>query len=116
MAIDAQTLELLTTSPPANAWDAIVKQTLDICSQPLKKETAPTTVGKRDREVATFDHFLSSGGWELWQTFGETVERTSDRLVRWWAEPYSARAVLILDGLSLRELPWLLQGAENYGF
>ena len=48
--------------------------------------------------------------------FGETVERTSDRLVRWWSEPYSAKAVLILDGLSLRELPWLLQGANARGF
>ena len=44
------------------------------------------------------------------------VERTSDRLARWWAEPYSAKAVLILDGLSLRELPWLLQGAKERGF
>jgi len=37
-------------------------------------------------------------------------------LVRWWAEPFSAKAVLILDGLSLRELPWLLQGAKKHGF
>ena len=36
--------------------------------------------------------------------------------MRWWAEPFSAKAVLILDGLSLRELPWLLQGAEQRGF
>ena len=47
---------------------------------------------------------------------GSTVERTSDRLARWWTEPYSAKAVLILDGLSLRELPWLLQGAKERGF
>ena len=50
-----------------------------------------------------------------WQAFGSTVERTSDRLVRWWDEPYSAKAVLILDGLSLRELPWLLQGLHPLG-
>ena len=36
--------------------------------------------------------------------------------MRWWAEPFSAKAVLILDGLSLRELPWLLQGAQERGF
>lgn len=29
---------------------------------------------------------------------------------------FSAKAVLILDGLSLRELPWLLQGAKERGF
>jgi hypothetical protein len=56
---------------------------------------------KRDREIGALDHFLSSSGWDLWQAFGDSgVERTSDRLARWWAEPYSAKAVLILDGLS----------------
>jgi len=44
------------------------------------------------------------------------LKRTSDRLARWWSEPYSAKAVLILDGLSLRELPWLIQGAKERGF
>ncbi len=52
----------------------------------------------------------------MWQAFGDTVERTSERLARWWTEPYSAKAVLVLDGLSLRELPWLLQGAKERGF
>ena len=36
--------------------------------------------------------------------------------MRWWRETYGAKAVLILDGLSLRELPWLLQGAKAHGF
>ena len=49
-------------------------------------------------------------------SLGDSVELTSDRLTRWWAEPFSAKAVLILDGLSLRELPWLLQGAKERGF
>ena len=42
------------------------------------------------------------------------------RLIRWWNESgygnSKAKAVLILDGLSLRELPWLLQGAKQRGF
>ena len=62
------------------------------------------------------DNFLSASGWDLWNSFGDSVERTSDRLARWWVEPFSAKAVLILDGLSLRELPWLLQGAKERGF
>ncbi|KAF5028567.1 hypothetical protein DSECCO2_657710 [anaerobic digester metagenome] len=77
---------------------------------------APSEVTKRDREIGLLDYFLSSSGWDLWRAFGDTVERTSDRIVRWWAEPYSAKAVLILDGLSLRELPWLIQGANERGF
>ena len=116
MALDLSTLETLTKSPAAEAWNAIVKKLLDIASKPLTVANAPSEVIKRDRAVGELDHFLSSSGWDLWQAFGETVERTSDHLVRWWSEPYTAKAVLILDGLSLRELPWLLQGAKERGF
>jgi hypothetical protein len=116
MALDLSTLETLTKSPAAEAWSAIVKKLLEIASKPLTVANAPSEVIKRDRAVGELDHFLSSSGWDLWRVFGETVERTSDHLVRWWSEPYTAKAVLILDGLSLRELPWLLQGAKERGF
>jgi hypothetical protein len=116
MALDLKTVETLTKRPAAEAWSAIVQRIVEITSKPLTIATAPSEVIKRDREIGELDHFLSSSGWDLWQVFGETVERTSDHLVRWWTEPYSAKAVLILDGLSLRELPWILQGVKERGF
>ena len=82
----------------------------------MAASNASSDVVRRDREIGALDLFLSSSGWDLWSSFGESVERTSDRLVRWWSEPFSAKAVLVLDGLSLRELPWLLQGAKEHGF
>lgn len=116
MALDAGVLKQLTTDEPGDAWRIIIDKTMDIAKKPLAAGNAPSEVTKRDREIGALDHFLSTSGWDLWQTFGNVVERTSDRLVRWWNEPYSAKAVLILDGLSLRELPWLLQGAKERGF
>lgn len=116
MGLDANLLHGLTKGSVDDAWQAIVSSALDIASKPLASGNAPSEVIKRDREIGALDHFLSSSGWDLWQAFGDTVERTSDRLVKWWNEPYSAKAVLILDGLSLRELPWLLQGAKERGF
>jgi hypothetical protein len=116
MTIDAGVLQHLTKGSPEDAWRVIINKSLEITSKSLTQSNAASEVLKRDREIGSFDYFLSSSGWDLWQAFGETVERTSDRLVRWWAEPYSAKAVLILDGLSLRELPWLLQGAKVRGF
>lgn len=116
MTLDAGILHCLTKGAPEDAWRVIINKALEITSKPLVAGSAASEVTKRDREIGTLDHFLSSGGWDLWQAFGDTVERTSDRLVRWWAESYSAKAVLILDGLSLRELPWLLQGAKERGF
>jgi hypothetical protein len=116
MALTASALHALTHGSDADAWRVIVEKAIEIARKPLVAGNAPSEVVKRDREIGELDLFLSSGGWDLWQAFGSSVERTSDRLVRWWAEPFSAKAVLILDGLSLRELPWLLQGAKERGF
>jgi hypothetical protein len=120
MAIELEVLHSLTKGTPGDAWRVIIDKVVEIASKPLAAGNAPSEVTKRDREIGELDHFLSSGGWDLWQAFVSTVERTSDRLARWWVEPgfggSSARAVLILDGLSLRELPWLLQGAKERGF
>jgi hypothetical protein len=116
MALDVGVLNSLTKGSAEDAWRVIINNAVEIASKPLAPSNAPSEVIKRDREIGTLDHFLSSTGWDLWQAFGDTVERTSDRLARWWTEPYSAKAVLVLDGLSLRELPWLLQGAKERGF
>ncbi len=116
MALTAAALHALTQGSDADAWRVIVGHAVEIASKPLAAGNAPSEVVKRDREIGELDLFLSSSGWDLWQAFGGSVERTSDRLVRWWTEPFSAKAVLILDGLSLRELPWLLQGAKEHGF
>ncbi|MCA8070564.1 hypothetical protein [Burkholderia vietnamiensis] len=116
MALTAAALHALTQGSNADAWRVIVGHAVEIASKPLAAGNAPSEVVKRDREIGELDLFLSSSGWDLWQAFGDSVERTSDRLTRWWAEPFSAKAVLILDGLSLRELPWLLQGAKEHGF
>ncbi len=116
MALQPEVLNRLTKGSAADAWGVIVKSAVEIASKPLATGNAPSEVIKRDREIGALDNFLSASGWDLWQSFGAAVERTSDRLARWWAEPYSAKAVLVLDGLSLRELPWLLQGAKERGF
>jgi hypothetical protein len=116
MALTASALHSLTQGSDADAWHAIIDHAIGIAREPLAAGNAPSEVVKRDRQIGELDLFLSSAGWDLWQAFGSSVERTSDRLVRWWAEPFSAKAVLILDGLSLRELPWLLQGAKEHGF
>ena len=116
MVINAGFLHSLTSGTPEDAWRVIISNAVEIASKTLTAGNAPGKITNRDCEIGVLDHFLSSAGWNLWQVFGGTVERTSDRLIRWWNEPYRAKAVLILDGLSLRELPWLLQGAKEHGF
>ena len=116
MAIDLDLLQQLTEGAPADAWKTIVDRAVEVASQPLPGANAASEVAKRDREIGVLDHFLASSGWDLWRAFSDAVPRNSDRLVSWWAQPFSAKAILILDGLSLRELPWLLQGAQARGY
>lgn len=120
MSFDAKTVRAITKGEPAVAWSAIIQQALAITSPPFATANPVGEVTKRDREVGALDLFLSSSNWELWRDFESTVERTSARLERWWSQPHQlaggGKAVLILDGLSLRELPWLVQGAVQRGF
>jgi hypothetical protein len=60
--------------------------------------------------------FLAAAGWDLWKEFNASAPTTAETLASWWAGRNSGRAVLILDGLSLREVPWLLKEAEKRGY
>lgn len=58
------------------------------------------------------DRLLAEGAWDLWNGYPTAAHRTSDALRSWWAAPTGqGRAILILDALSLRELPVLLAAA-----
>ncbi|MDD2316830.1 MAG: hypothetical protein PHD57_05730 [Desulfobacterales bacterium] len=60
------------------------------------------------------DRLLTEAAWELWEAFPTDAEKTSDCLKN-WAVASSGKAVLILDALSLRELPILMGAAEARG-
>ena len=116
MALPAPLVHTLTTATPADAWTAIFAHAWDICAKPLSVASAASTVARRDRDIAPLDLFLASAGWDLWTSLETAVEQTADTLADWWAGQTGGRAVLILDALSLRELPWILHGAEERGY
>ena len=62
------------------------------------------------------DRLLAESAWELWTAYQHEAPKTTEVLKSWCSglSP-SGRAVLLLDALSLRELPLLLGGAENRG-
>jgi hypothetical protein len=115
MSLPLPLLRTLQSGAAAEAWAAIFDHAWTLCSQPVSGKVKPD-ITARNRAVSTIDLFLATAGWELWAEYESAVPRTSDALAEWWAAQGDARAVLILDGLSLREAPWLLQGAGERGY
>ncbi|MDR1622593.1 MAG: hypothetical protein LBS00_09485 [Synergistaceae bacterium] len=116
MPLDHDVLRDLTKLPPNEAWSLIICETKDVMAKPVSMQEAVSEIAKRDQEIGLLDHFLSSVGWDLWREFSNVVPKTSERLKGWQKEPFDAKAILVLDCLSLRETPLLLKGAEAHGF
>jgi hypothetical protein len=116
MALDLDQFRALTSAAPADAWRMIADRVISICIPPLSVSNASGEVTRRDRDVGALDHFLAAAGWDLWERFGEVVDRNADCLAGWWSSSHGGKAILVLDGLSVRELPWLIEGAKAHGF
>ncbi len=116
MTIPYDILLTLESKPSKEAWQAIFNFAWKVCSSPLIGSKPEAEITKRDRVVGDLDLFLTTAGWDLWRTYESDVARTSNVLASWWAAQSNGRAVLILDALSLREAPWILEGAEQRGY
>lgn len=116
MPLPLSLLRQLQVAPPEAAWKALFDYAWAICAAPLASEKASSQVTKRDAELAAADLYTASAGWDLWRAYEAVVPRTADALASWWTSRDPGRAVLVLDALSLREVPWLLQGAEARGY
>lgn len=119
MPLASDVLHKLTKLPSDEAWTLLIGETRNVVEKPVTAKDAEGTISeiaRRDQEIGLLDHFLSSVGWDLWKEFGDTVPKNSDNLKNWQRKPYDAKAILILDCLSLREMPLLLKGADTHGF
>jgi hypothetical protein len=116
MAIPLALLRQLQAEPSAGVWTRLFEYAWNICSAPLHVERASSEVTRRDAELAAADLFLATAGWDLWRSYEADVPRTADALASWWKTRGSGRAVLVLDALSLREVPWLLTAAADHGY
>jgi hypothetical protein len=100
---------VLKPQPPATTWQEIFGALLNVAA----KSTSP--VALHDATVEP-DRLLAEAAWELWHEFPGHAPRASTELIRWCAPNGASslpKAVLILDALSLRELPLLLGAAAD---
>ena len=111
-------LRELQAAIPASAWSLLAHHALEACETNGIGLPADAAARIRDDALRPLDTWLAGAGWDLWCEFGSAMPRTADRLVEWWdATPAGmGAAVLILDGLSLRELPLLREAAATGGF
>ena len=109
-------LDAVLTADPADAWQAVFEKLLEVFSAPLSAQHAEREVIERERKVGELELLLSCSAWELWRDFESSVPRNSKAVIEFWNANPSGKAVLILDGLSLREMPWLLQEAKQRGY
>lgn len=115
MKLPYDLIQQLQEAPPTEAWQCIFNYAWTTCSAPLGNGGAEGEIARRDRALADIDLYLATAGWDLWTDYETSLDQTADTLTAWWDNHQPGRAVLILDGLSLRELPWLLTGAERHG-
>ncbi len=101
---------ILEAASPAEAWQATFDRLLDIA----KATTSPVNL---HNQTKTPDRLIAESAWELWEAYLDSAPRSSQELVTWWSQSSGAagKAVLILDALSLRELPAILAAAEARG-
>ena len=101
---------ILAADDPADAWRSIFGRLLTIA----RRTTSPVDL---HNQTTTPDRLIAESAWELWEVYVNAAPRTSQELVAWWSESSgpAGKAVLIIDALSLRELPVILAAAEARG-
>jgi hypothetical protein len=96
---------ILDAAGPGDAWTRM----FGALGEVARATPSPVDLHNKTTEP---DRLLAEAAWDLWRDYPDAAVRTSQALRDWWSQPSgSGRAVLILDALSLRELPALLAGA-----
>jgi hypothetical protein len=109
-------LDAVLTATPAAAWSAIFTKLWEIFSAPLTAQHVERDVTDRERKIGELELLLSGSAWELWRDYEKSVPRAAQALIEFWQKTPGGKSILILDALSLREVPWLLQEAKRRGY
>lgn len=116
MSVSSESLGRILRSPPSDAWAEVFSLLWSGLSVPVGDKDVAGEIVRRDKAFESLDLLLSGAAWDLWESFESSTESTADALTAWWEATSGGRAVLILDALSLREVPWILGEAERRGY
>lgn len=102
--------------PAQDVWPKIFSALWPLFSEPIRKDLADAKTSERDSAIKPLDDVLAGSAWDLWINFENSAPKTADALKAFWQQHTTPKAVLILDALSLREAPWILEGAQRRGY
>lgn len=98
---------ILDSKSSETVWSVIFSSLLDLARH-------SSSHGALHDATVIPDRLLAEAAWELWESYPKHAVKTSDVLKDWTGQG-SSKAVLILDALSLREMPVLLSAAAARG-
>ena len=117
MAVTPELLDTVTNASPKQAWEAIAECMWSTFTAPIADDAKPESeIINRDRGIAELENVLAGSCWDLWNHFETSVPKASQSIVEFWTRISGGKAILILDGLSLRETPWLIEQANARGY
>jgi hypothetical protein len=94
---------------PATAWKHIFAMLRELAVQSTKS-------GVLDKTTVAPDRLLANSAWNLWDDFHHYAPTVIDELKKFWIQTSaSGTAILLLDALSLRELPIIIAAAKDRG-
>lgn len=100
---------ILSPQPASAAWKLICDRLRDVA------QAGPAAPALHKATIDA-DRQLSESAWNLWSEFAVNAPKVVDELRHFWsATTTSGSAVLILDALSLRELPLIVAAAQKRG-
>ncbi len=112
------------TSSAAQSWELLILSErsssavwTDVFARLGEVALAATSPAALHRATIIPDRLLAESAWDLWQSFPSAAPKVTDALRDFWAAPSTSAgtAILILDGLSLRELPLIVAAARKRG-
>lgn len=100
---------ILSEQPPDAAWASIFRR--------LRDTALATTPSRLHRQTVVPDRLIAESAWDLWQAFPSHAPKVVDAIREFWSASAAGvgSAVLILDALSLRELPLIHAAAQKRG-
>lgn len=99
---------ILSEHPAPTTWSKIFKRLGE-------SALASSSSSSLHRETVIPDRLIAECAWDLWQVFPTDAPKVIDAIRAFWttASGGTGTAVLILDALSLRELPLIVAGASK---